>query len=60
MEYTQAPQLTGEEIEALLKETNTARICSLSPDGTIHAGGSDGIAGRWRQGQPQGTEPDAQ
>jgi nitroimidazol reductase NimA-like FMN-containing flavoprotein (pyridoxamine 5'-phosphate oxidase superfamily) len=37
MEYTQAPQLTEEEIDALLKEANTARICSLYPDGTIHA-----------------------
>lgn len=37
MKYTQAPQLTDEEIEALLKEANTARICSLHPDGTIHA-----------------------
>ena len=37
MEYTQAPQLSEEEIDALLKEANTARICSLSPDGTIHA-----------------------
>ncbi len=37
MKYTQAPQLTEEEIDALLKEANTARICSLYPDGTIHA-----------------------
>jgi nitroimidazol reductase NimA-like FMN-containing flavoprotein (pyridoxamine 5'-phosphate oxidase superfamily) len=37
MKYTQAPQLTEVEIDALLKEANTARICSLSPDGTIHA-----------------------
>ncbi len=37
MVYTQAPRLTEEEIEALLKETNTARICSLNSDGTIHA-----------------------
>lgn len=37
MKYTQAPPLTEEEIDALLKEANTARICSLYPDGTIHA-----------------------
>jgi len=36
--YTdQAPPLTSEEIESLLKENNIARICSHNKDGTIHA-----------------------
>ena len=38
MSYTgQAPPLTNEEIESLLKENNTARICTHNKDGTIHA-----------------------
>lgn len=38
MSYTgQAPPLTSEEIESLLKENNIARICSHNKDGTIHA-----------------------
>lgn len=37
MEYTQAPPLTEEEIESLLKHAKIARFCSFNPDGTIHA-----------------------
>jgi len=38
MSYTgQAPPLTNEEIEFLLKENNVARICTHNKDGTIHA-----------------------
>ena len=38
MSYTgQAPPLTSEEIESLLKENNMARICTHNKDGTIHA-----------------------
>ncbi|MFQ5837610.1 MAG: pyridoxamine 5'-phosphate oxidase family protein [Thermoplasmata archaeon] len=37
MVYTQPPYLTDEEMESFLKEANTARFCSLNPDGTIHA-----------------------
>jgi nitroimidazol reductase NimA-like FMN-containing flavoprotein (pyridoxamine 5'-phosphate oxidase superfamily) len=38
LSYTgQAPPLTNEEIESLLKENNTARICTHNKDGTIHA-----------------------
>lgn len=37
MVYTQAPVLTGREIEALLKEAEIARFCTLNRDGTIHA-----------------------
>jgi len=37
MSYTQAPHLTDKEIEVFLKETPTARICSINEDGTIHA-----------------------
>ena len=38
MGYTsQAPTLTTEEIDSLLKENNMARICSHNKDGTIHA-----------------------
>jgi len=38
LSYTgQAPPLTSEEIESLLKENNTARICTHNKDGTIHA-----------------------
>jgi len=38
LSYTgQAPPLTREEIESLLKEKNIARICSHNKDGTIHA-----------------------
>lgn len=38
MSYTgQAPTLTSEEIESLLKENYIARICSHNKDGTIHA-----------------------
>jgi len=37
LSYTgQAPPLTSEEIESLLKENNVARICSHNKDGTIH------------------------
>ncbi|GEM_PF-935370 len=37
MSYTgQAPPLTSEETESLLKENNTARICTHNKDGTIH------------------------
>lgn len=35
--YTGAPPLTAEEIEALLDQPLTARLCSLNEDGTIHA-----------------------
>jgi hypothetical protein len=35
--YTQAPPLTHQEIDDLLREARIARICSLNPDGTIHA-----------------------
>jgi len=38
LSYTgQAPPLTNEETESLLKENNIARICSHNKDGTIHA-----------------------
>ena len=38
MSYTgQAPPLTREEIESLLKENSVARICTHNKDGTIHA-----------------------
>ena len=38
MSYTgQAPPLTDEEIESLLKKNNVARICTGNKDGTIHA-----------------------
>jgi len=38
LSYTgQAPPLTSEEIESLLIENNTARICTHNKDGTIHA-----------------------
>ena len=38
MSYTgQAPPLTNEEIESLLKENNVARICTHNKNGTIHA-----------------------
>ena len=37
MAYTQPPKLTTEETETLLSENNTARLCSLDPDGAIHA-----------------------
>jgi len=38
LSYTgQAPPLTNEEIESLLKRNNVARICSYNRDGTIHA-----------------------
>jgi nitroimidazol reductase NimA-like FMN-containing flavoprotein (pyridoxamine 5'-phosphate oxidase superfamily) len=38
LSYTgQAPPLTGEETEAMLKESTVARICSHNRDGTIHA-----------------------
>ena len=38
MSYTgQAPPLTSEEIESLLKENHYARICTHNKDGTIHA-----------------------
>jgi nitroimidazol reductase NimA-like FMN-containing flavoprotein (pyridoxamine 5'-phosphate oxidase superfamily) len=37
MSYTQAPHLTKEEIESLLKEVKIARFCSLNDDGSIHA-----------------------
>jgi nitroimidazol reductase NimA-like FMN-containing flavoprotein (pyridoxamine 5'-phosphate oxidase superfamily) len=33
----QAPPLTKEEIESVLKENRTARICTHNKDGTIHA-----------------------
>jgi len=33
----QAPPLTGEEIESVLKENHYARICTHNKDGTIHA-----------------------
>lgn len=33
----QAPPLTNEEIELMLKENHTARICTHNKDGTIHA-----------------------
>jgi len=33
----QAPPLTSEEIESLLKENHYARICTHNKDGTIHA-----------------------
>jgi len=35
--YTQAPPMTEEETESLLKEAQIARFCSLNEDGTIHA-----------------------
>jgi len=38
LSYTgQAPPLTGEEIESMLKENRIARICTHNKDGTIHA-----------------------
>jgi general stress protein 26 len=38
LSYTgQAPPLTSEEVESLLKENSTARICTHNKDGTIHA-----------------------
>ena len=38
MSYTgQAPPLTTEEIETVLKENHYARICTHNKDGTIHA-----------------------
>jgi general stress protein 26 len=38
LSYTgQAPPLTGEEIESMLKENHYARICTHNKDGTIHA-----------------------
>lgn len=38
LSYTgQAPPLTGEEIESMLKENHMARICTHNKDGTIHA-----------------------
>jgi general stress protein 26 len=38
LSYTgQAPPLTSEEIESLLKENHYARICTHNRDGTIHA-----------------------
>ena len=33
----QAPPLTGEEIESMLKENQYVRICTHNKDGTIHA-----------------------
>jgi general stress protein 26 len=33
----QAPPLTNEEIESMLKENHYARICTHNKDGTIHA-----------------------
>jgi len=36
--YTsQAPPLTSEEIESMLKENRIARVCTHNKDGTIHA-----------------------
>jgi general stress protein 26 len=35
--YTGPPHLTSEEIESLLRENSTARICTHNKDGTIHA-----------------------
>ena len=37
LDYSQAPSLTGEAVERLLTEANTARFCSFNKDGTIHA-----------------------
>jgi hypothetical protein len=38
LSYTgQAPPLTGEEVESILKENHYARICTHNKDGTIHA-----------------------
>ena len=38
LSYTgQAPPLTGEETESVLKENHYARICTHNQDGTIHA-----------------------
>jgi hypothetical protein len=38
LSYTgQAPPLTSEEIESVLKENHYARICTHNKDGTIHA-----------------------
>jgi general stress protein 26 len=38
LSYTgQAPPLTSEEIESMLKENHYARICTHNKDGTIHA-----------------------
>jgi len=38
LSYTgQAPPLTNDEIESLLRENNTARICTYNKDGSIHA-----------------------
>jgi nitroimidazol reductase NimA-like FMN-containing flavoprotein (pyridoxamine 5'-phosphate oxidase superfamily) len=35
--YTQSPHLTTPEIETFLRESKTARFCSLNKDGSIHA-----------------------
>jgi len=38
MPYTgQAPPLTSEDVESLLNEGSTARVCTYNKDGTIHA-----------------------
>ncbi|MFX1246197.1 MAG: pyridoxamine 5'-phosphate oxidase family protein [Promethearchaeota archaeon] len=37
MSYTQAPNMTEEEIEKFLKTKKIARFCSLNKDNTIHA-----------------------
>jgi len=37
MTYTQAPKLTTEELDAYLSKATFARLCSLNPNGTIHA-----------------------
>jgi hypothetical protein len=38
LSYTgQAPPLTNEEIESMLKENRIARVCTHNKDGTIHA-----------------------
>ncbi len=36
LSYTQAPHLTNDEIEFLLRDAKVARFCSLNEDGTIH------------------------
>jgi uncharacterized pyridoxamine 5'-phosphate oxidase family protein len=33
---SQAPPLTSEEVESVLKENRTARVCTHNKDGTIH------------------------
>lgn len=49
LSYTgQAPPLTSEEIESMLKESRYARICTHNKDGTIHA---MPIAYRYMNGQ---------